>query len=155
MGKLIIGMNRVIHVVLILLMVTLVVSVFCQIVFRFFGMALTWTEELSRYSMIWMTFLGAAYAVSTRAHIGMELIVERARGIMKQVLIVVAALFSGIFFIMMIVKGYELSIRVMEQSSAVLQIPMGVVYLVIPISGVVLFVNLLYVTTKELKGEMS
>lgn len=155
MGKIIVGMNKVIHAVLILLMVILVVSVFCQITFRFFGMALTWTEELSRYSMIWMTFLGAAYAVSTKAHIGMELFVDRMQGIVKKLMITVAALFSGTFFIMMVVKGYELSMRVMEQTSAVLQIPMGIVYLVIPISGVVLFINLVYVTTKELKGEMS
>lgn len=155
MGKIIVGMNKVIHAVLILLMVMLVVSVFCQITFRFFGMALTWTEELSRYSMIWMTFLGAAYAVSTKAHIGMELFVDRMQGVAKKFMIIVAAIFSGTFFIMMVIKGYELSMRVMEQTSAVLQIPMGIVYLVIPISGAVLFVNLVYVTTKELKGEMS
>lgn len=155
MGKIIVGMNKVIHAVLILLMVILVVSVFCQITFRFFGMALTWTEEVSRYSMIWMTFLGAAYAVSTKAHIGMELVVDRMQGVAKKLMIAVAALVSGTFFMMMVVKGYELSMRVMEQTSAVLQIPMGIVYLVIPISGAVLFVNLVYVTTKELKGEMS
>lgn len=155
MGKFVVGINKVIHVVLILLMTTLVISVFCQITFRFFNTSLTWTEELSRYSMIWMTFLGAAYAVSTRAHIGMELFVERAQGLTKKFLIVIASVISSVFFAMMIIKGYELSMRVMDQSSAVLQIPMGIVYLVIPISGVILLVNILYVTVLELKGEMS
>ena len=155
MGKVIAGMNKVVHILLILLMVTLVLSVFCQIVVRFFDKSLPWTEELSRYAMIWMTFLGAAYAISTRAHISMELFVERAQGVTKKLLIVVAAAISGLFFVMMIVKGYELSMRVMDQSSAVLQIPMGLVYLVMPISGIVLLINLLHVTVKELKGEMS
>lgn len=155
MGKVIAGMNKVVHIMLIVLMTILVIAVFCQIVFRFFDRSLPWTEELSRYAMIWMTFLGAAYAVSTRAHIGMELFVERAQGVTKQILIVLAATISGLFFVMMIVKGYELSMRVMDQSTAVLQIPMGIVYLIMPISGAVLLINLLHVTVKELKGEMS
>lgn len=155
MVKLVEGINKVVHFVLILLMVVLVVAVFCQITFRFFDYSIAWTEELSRYAMIWMTFLGAAYAVATRAHIGMELLVDRTQGIIKQILIVIAAAVCLVFFMMMVVKGYELSMRVMSQPSAVLQIPMGIVYSVIPISGIILVMNLFYVTAKQLKGELS
>ncbi|MGN7479248.1 TRAP transporter small permease [Solibacillus silvestris] len=155
MVKIVEGINKIVHGVLIVLMVVLVVSVFCQITFRFFDYSIAWTEELSRYSMIWMTFLGAAYALATRAHIGMELLVERTQGIIKQILIVVAAIVSLVFFVMMVVEGYELSMRVMNQPSAVLQIPMGIVYSVIPISGIILVMNLFYVTAKQLKGELS
>lgn len=155
MVRLVEGINKVVHIVLILLMVVLIVAVFCQITFRFFDYSIAWTEELSRYAMIWMTFLGAAYAVATRAHIGMELLVDRTQGALKQTLIVIAAAVCLIFFAMMVVKGYELSMRVMNQPSAVLQIPMGIVYSVIPISGIILVMNLFYVTTKQLKGEVS
>ena len=155
MGKLVEGINKVVHIILIALMVVLVIAVFCQITFRFFDYSIAWTEELSRYSMIWMTFLGAAYALATRAHIGMELLVDRMQGVIKQIFIVVAAVVCLVFFVMMVVNGYELSMRVMSQPSAVLQIPMGIVYSVIPVSGVILVINLFYVTTKQLKGELS
>lgn len=155
MGKLVEGINKVVHIVLIALMVVLVISVFCQITFRFFDHSIAWTEELARYSMIWMTFLGAAYALATRAHIGMELLVDRSQGMMKQIFIVVAAVVCLVFFVMMVVNGFELSMRVMSQPSAVLQIPMGIVYSVIPVSGFILILNLFYVTTKQLKGELS
>ena len=155
MGKLVEGINKVVHVVLIALMVVLVISVLCQITFRFFDHSIAWTEELARYSMIWMTFLGAAYALATRAHIGMELLVDRSQGMMKQIFIVVAAVVCLVFFVMMVVNGFELSMRVMSQPSAVLQIPMGIVYSVIPVSGFILILNLFYVTTKQLKGELS
>lgn len=155
MVKLVEGINKVVHIVLIALMVVLVVSVFCQITLRFFNYSIAWTEELSRYSMIWMTFLGAAYALAKRAHIRMEFFVDRTAGILKQVLIVLAAAVCLVFFVLMVVKGYELSMRVMDQPSAVLQVPMGIVYSVIPISGVILVVNLFYVTIKQLKGELS
>mgnify|MGYP006806658077 FL=1 len=105
--------------------------------------------------MIWMTFLGAAYALAKRAHIGMELFVDRTEGLLKQVLIVLAAAVCLVFFVLMVVKGYELSMRVMDQPSAVMQVPMGIVYSVIPISGIILVVNLFYVTVKQLKGELS
>ena len=155
MGKLVEGINKVVHIILIALMVVLVISVFCQITFRFFDHSIAWTEELARYSMIWMTFLGAAYALATRAHIGMELLVDRSQGMMKQIFIVVAAVVCLVFFVMMVVNGFELSMRVMSQPSAVLQIPMGIVYSVIPVSGFILILNLFYVTTKQLKGELS
>lgn len=155
MVKLVEGVNKVVHGILIALMVVLVISVFCQITFRFFDYSIAWTEELSRYSMIWMTFLGAAYAVAARAHIGMELLVDRMEGLIKKVFIMLSAAVCLVFFVLMVVKGLELSMRVMNQPSAVLQIPMGIVYSVIPISGLILVMNLFYITTKQLKGELS
>ena len=155
MVRLVEGVNKVVHGILIALMVVLVISVFCQITFRFFDYSIAWTEELSRYSMIWMTFLGAAYAVAARAHIGMELLVDRMEGLIKKVFIVLSTAVCLVFFVLMVVKGFELSIRVMDQPSAVLQIPMGIVYSVIPISGLILVMNLFYITTKQLKGELS
>ncbi|MBD8032792.1 MULTISPECIES: TRAP transporter small permease [Solibacillus] len=155
MVRLVEGVNKVVHGILIALMVVLVISVFCQITFRFFDYSIAWTEELSRYSMIWMTFLGAAYAVAARAHIGMELLVDRMEGLIKKAFIVLSAAVCLVFFVLMVVKGFELSMRVMNQPSAVLQIPMGIVYSVIPISGLILVMNLFYITTKQLKGELS
>lgn len=156
MGKIIKGINQVVHVVVVMLMVILVITVFSQIFSRFvLDAPLVWTEELSRYTMIWLTFLGAAYALSIRAHIGMELVVDRLQGVMKQLLIVLAAAVSFVFFVLMVTKGFELSMRVMDQPSAVLQIPMGIVYSVIPISGVILMLNLIDTTIKQLKEEAS
>jgi len=156
MGKFVKGINQVVHILLVLLMVVLVVTVFCQIGSRFvLGQPLVWTEELSRYSMIWMTFLGAAYAISIRAHIGMELLVDRLQGVTKQVLIIIASIISLIFFVLMVTEGFSLSMRVMDQPSAVLQIPMGIVYSIIPISGVILVINLIDTTIKQLKQEVS
>ncbi|MBT2583369.1 TRAP transporter small permease [Planococcus sp. ISL-109] len=125
------------------IMGVLVTVVFLQVIFRFvLGSPLAWTEELARYSLIWLTFLGAAYAMSLRAHIGMEVFVNLFRTSGKKALYIVASLASLMFFLLMVIEGYSLAMQGMSQSSPVLRIPMGAIYMVIPISGAVLIINL-------------
>jgi TRAP-type C4-dicarboxylate transport system permease small subunit len=54
------------------------VSVLIQIFFRYVLQSpLTWTEEASRYSFIWIVLLGAAFAVRKKEHVVMEVLVNR------------------------------------------------------------------------------
>ena len=49
------------------------VVVFLQVVFRFILKAsLPWSEELSRYLQVYITFFGTAYGIKTGAHLGIE-----------------------------------------------------------------------------------
>ncbi|SEA79419.1 Tripartite ATP-independent transporter, DctQ component [Thalassobacillus cyri] len=92
--------------------------------------------------------------MSLRAHLGVEFFVNLFPLIGRKILSVVAALVSIIFFIMMIIYGFELVNSAMRQTSPVLQLPMGIVYLVIPISGIFLIMNLLFTTIIDvLQGE--
>ncbi|CFJ52178.1 TRAP-type C4-dicarboxylate transport system%2C small permease component [Mycobacterium tuberculosis] len=53
----------------------------------------------------------------------------------------------------MIYQGYLLSVRSMTQTSPSLLVPMGYIYMVIPISGVLLIMNVLHVTWKDITGK--
>lgn len=130
----------------------LVIAVFLQVIFRFvIQQPLAWTEELSRYCLVWLTFLGAAYAMSTKAHIGMEVFVKLFALSIQKVLYVIATIASLMFFLLMVVQGYDLAIQSMSQLSPVLRIPMGVIYAVIPLSGFILIVNMTSQFTKDFK----
>ncbi len=60
-----------------LIMAVLTGSVFTQVVFRFvINKPLAWSEELAIYCLVWLTFLGAAYAMSLKAHIGVDFFIE-------------------------------------------------------------------------------
>lgn len=49
------------------------VVVFVQVVFRFIvKSSLPWSEELSRYLQVYITFFGTAYGIQTGAHLGIE-----------------------------------------------------------------------------------
>ena len=39
-----------------------------------FGKSLTWTEEVPRYLLIWISFLGAAACVARREHVGFDVL---------------------------------------------------------------------------------
>lgn len=58
----------------------MVLAVFVQIISRaLFNMSFPWTEELARYLMIWVTFLGASFAFQYGAHISIEAFVTRLK----------------------------------------------------------------------------
>ena len=114
--------------------------------------SVTWTEEASRYSFIWMSFLGAASLAYKGGHASVDLIAQKIKGKAKtvyQTVIYIAVIYVG--FILMR-YGYQLSKMTMKQTSSSLKLPMGLVYGAIPICGVfvVLFsVNLLIHVWKD------
>lgn len=154
MGKFVSIINTITRLFLIAIMGVMIVAVFLQVLFRFFlDQPLAWTEELARYLLVWMTFLGSAYAMSVKAHIGTEYIQKFLSPTINKIVLSLAALLSILFFLVMIHQGYLLAMRSMTQTSPGLLLPMGYVYMVIPISGVLLIINVLHVTWKDITGK--
>ncbi|WNC14692.1 TRAP transporter small permease [Brevibacillus brevis] len=154
MGTIISKINSLIRLIVILLLAVMVVAVFLQVLFRFLlDQPLAWTEELARYLLIWITFLGSAYAMAIKAHIGTEYIQKFLSPLANKIVLAVAALLSIFFFGVMVQQGYLLAARSMTQTSPTLLVPMGYVYMVIPISGVLLIMNVLHVTWKDITGK--
>jgi TRAP-type C4-dicarboxylate transport system permease small subunit len=97
-----------------------------------------WTEELARFLLIWIGLLGAAYVAGQNKHLAIDLLSSRLEGKSKRLLqrainliilfFVVTALFIG--GLRLVYITYKLG-----QASAALQLPLSVVYLIIPISG--------------------
>ncbi|MDJ0331425.1 TRAP transporter small permease [Planococcus sp. S3-L1] len=153
MNKWIGYMNVGIKHVLNLIMALLVTVVFLQVIFRFIlNSPLAWTEELARYSLIWLTFLGASYAMSSKAHIGMEFFVKLFAVTVRKVFYTIATFASLLFFLLMVVEGYDLAMQGMSQTSPVLRIPMGMIYMIIPVSGVILIINMTSQFSKDFKS---
>ncbi|MFP4374460.1 MAG: TRAP transporter small permease [Spirochaetaceae bacterium] len=122
-------------------MVVMIVATTLQIVFRVFFDALAWTEEVSRYMLVWSTFLGASLAYKRGMHISVTFVREafspRARKVLRIVAVVSALVFFGVAFNF----ALDYMSRQWRQVSAALRLPMPVVYSVMPIS---LFVMILH-----------
>ncbi|MDN7247115.1 TRAP transporter small permease [Planococcus shenhongbingii] len=153
MNKIIGYMNSGIKHFLNVILAVLVTVVFLQVIFRFvLGSPLAWTEELARYSLIWITFLGAAYAMSLKAHIGMELFVNLFGLPIRKALYILSTIATLSFFLMMVIQGFDMAAQSMSQLSPVLRIPMGLVYAVIPLSGCILIINMASQFNKDFKS---
>lgn len=101
----------------------------------------SWTEELARYMLIWVSFLGAAYAVRLRMHLSIDLLVQRLterNRLYLQMMIQACVLLFALW--VMVLGGIRLVnlTLMMNQTSAALQIKLAYVYSVLPISGLLI-----------------
>ena len=149
------NINRATSAVTMLFLVVMVVIIFIQIISRaVIGSSFTWTEELARFLMIWVIFLGAGMAFQYAAHISVESLVERLPVKGKKIAQIFIALCSIALFLVLLVKGLEITDKMMVQKSPALRLPMGYVYSVIPISAVLQILNIIDTTKKYvLTGE--
>lgn len=115
--------------VILLLFSGMLVAAVAQVVSRYvFNAPLTWSEELSRYLFIWLSFLGAWVAWNRREHLGIdvlpELVPTRWRGPLLRLLEVLTLIFAvtSMYF------GQKILSVSMRQPSAALRIPMVWVY---------------------------
>ncbi|KXJ60837.1 MAG: C4-dicarboxylate ABC transporter permease [Alteromonas sp. Nap_26] len=124
---------------LIFAMVSILLTVIWQVVSRYvLKDPASVTEELSRFILIWIGILGAAYAYRQNAHLGFNLVVERQSAAVKRVLLTLVEVIVIVFCVLvMLFGGSELVLLTLEleQISAALGIKMGLIYSVLPISG--------------------
>lgn len=152
LSKLINSINLVMKHLLNIIMAVLTIAVFAQVIFRFVLQSpLAWTEELAIYCLVWLTFLGAAYAMSLRAHIGVTFLTDLFPLRIRQILYIIATVAGIGFYLILVVQGYDLMNQTMQQVSPVLGVRMGVVYAVIPLSGLLLIVNLIALFIQDFK----
>lgn len=113
-----------------------------QIVTRFiFRRPSTVSEELLTYSFTWMALLASAYVFGKRDHMRMGFAADklgkgsqRVLNIISEILIIILA------GSVMVYGGVTIMDLTMTQSTASLGIPMGVVYTIIPLSGVLIVI---------------
>lgn len=113
-----------------------------QIVTRyFFNSPSTISEELITYSFTWLSILSAAYVFGSRGHLCMAFVYSKFTGakrvyldMLSEVLIIITAV------ILLIYGGYIMAAQNMNQLTASLGVNMGLMYAVLPISGVLITV---------------
>lgn len=141
--------TKVLESVIFILFATMVIVSFSQVVTRFLEYPLYWSEELARYIAIWLTFLGASYALRKKGLAVVEALVYRLQEKPKKFLILFVNILIIVFCAIMIIYGFKLVAKTISQSSPALLIPMGLVYLSAPIGGALM---MLYTLEEILAG---
>ncbi|MCG8373343.1 MAG: TRAP transporter small permease [Balneolales bacterium] len=139
MNKLTKHIDNSLKVALAVLMALLVVNVCWQVFSRYVLLSpSSFTDELARYLLIWLSLIGAAYMVGQNEHLAINILSEKMNATTNILIKNGSVLFFALS--VMVIGGILLvsTILELEQRSATLQIPMGYIYLALPISGVLI-----------------
>lgn len=98
--------------------------------------SLAFSEELIRYLFVWVTFLGSAITLRRNSHAAIGVFVGWMPGAAKRAALLAATAFSILFFLVLIVKGGQLTARVVPQISPALEISMAWPYAAVPVGAV-------------------
>ncbi|CAM2987325.1 TRAP transporter small permease [Vibrio rarus] len=157
--------TKLIEKLLVLIMWTMVVTVVWQVFTRFvINSPSTFTDELSRYLLIWIGILGGAYVFALKRHLAIELLASKVSEKGEEYLSVFVNLlvitFSAIVFVYggCHVVATTLNFHQISPSLSLFghYLPIGYVYMVAPISGVFIVVcaiaDIMQTAQKLLKG---
>lgn len=115
-----------------------------------------WTEELAGFQLAWLALLGAVYALRRREHPGFDLVYAwMPPGVRRWADLVGFGLIMAFSLLVLTYGGARLvqMTLTLEQKTAALGWPMGLVYSVIPVSGVLMTIFALEGFLDSLGGE--
>lgn len=134
--------DKVLGKVLVFIMAVMVLNVLWQVFTRFvMGTPSSFTDELARYLMIWVGVLGAAYVSGKRMHVAIDLLPSKLNERNQKKLKVLINWIIIFFCLFALVVGGSRLVYItftLGQYSPALQIPLGLVYAAIPVSGVLI-----------------
>lgn len=149
---------RVLELAIAVLLATMVVLVFGNVVARYgFNSGITLSEELSRWMFIWLTFLGAVIALRERGHLGMDMVVARLPNAGKKICLVVGQLLS-LGIVWLILQGsWQQAVINADVSAPVSGAPMAIVYVAgivfAVLAGMIILLDLFRVLSGRLRDD--
>jgi TRAP-type C4-dicarboxylate transport system permease small subunit len=151
--------NKFLEWFLVTIFALLVLDVLFQVFSRYvLGTSFTWTEEFARFSLIWMTIVGAAYLNAKREHLSMDFLYQKfSESNRKKAAILIEVLIFLFALIVMVIGGGNLVYTTLhlEQLSGTLRIPLGYIYAIMPGSGLLIMSFSIYHISRILTNKIN
>jgi C4-dicarboxylate transporter DctQ subunit len=146
--------DKIISRIICVLFLAMVICIFIGVINRaVIKASIPWTEEIARYSMIWMTFLSIGMGLKKGAHIGVEILVSKLAPVKRHIFNIIAISFFIIFSLVIIITSFSIiGIQInTKQASAALGLPMFIPYFAIPVGMFIAFIEELKMLIKEVR----
>ena len=115
----------------------IVVALTLQVFFRYVVRApLFWSEELARFVLIWSVFAGATFAFRHRSHMSIDVVRYIVPARFVGVVDIVGRLVMTAFFALLALISWQFVLRFADIKSAAMEIPLAVVYIILPATSV-------------------
>jgi len=135
--------DSILEKVLILLMSILVLDVLWQVVGRYIlNSPSSFTDEMAGFILIWLGLLGAAYVSGKKEHLAIDILLQKSNLNRRRVINLIIDFFIIVFAISVLVIGGMWLVYTrfaLDVKSPALGIPMGYIYFVLPLSGILIF----------------
>ncbi|WP_216828662.1 TRAP transporter small permease [Alkalihalobacterium elongatum] len=139
---------------LLLLAITIIMGL--EVVARYvFSNSFRWSGELSRYLFIWFIFIGASYAIIEKTHIRIESIKMAFPVKVRPYLELLGNILWFAFSIFVAYIGFKYSVNMLSGKgniSTAMRIPLGIIYISIPIGYTLMAFRLLQQAYKDFKS---
>lgn len=134
--------NQTLAIFSVSLLSILVICVIWQVVSRYvLGTPSIATDELARFLFMWVGLIGAAYATGLKRHLAIDLLLMKTSGKRKtalEILILLTMLFFASFILVYGGGNLAWDTHKTGQISPSLGIDMGLVYLCLPVAGLIM-----------------
>ena len=129
--------------VLAVLMTGMTLIVFLNVLSRYFlNISIPWTEEGSRFLLIFIVFIGAVLAYTDDGHLGLDVLVKALPKKASRYIVLLSHILSAVALSLLTYGGILLTGNTLRSgwTAPASGIPYGVIYLIVPITGVCLVI---------------
>jgi TRAP-type C4-dicarboxylate transport system permease small subunit len=125
------------------ILIVLCVITFLQVIYRYvLNDPLSWSEEVVRYLLVWITFLGITLAVYKRTEMSVSFFTQLVPAKVNRFIDIVMTVIILAFLVLFTMEGFDFAFESMMILTIALQIPYTWINLAAPVGGV--FMILLY-----------
>lgn len=131
---------RIMFVFCVLVFAVMILLVGLQVVMRFIAhnaVDMSWTEELVRVLLCWMTFFGTVLVYEEHGHVWVANLVDAVPTAARKLMLLLSYLIQIVFLVAVLLGATEYLPTVATQTTPVMHIPLPLTYVVIPITAAV------------------
>lgn len=148
--------DKILEIFLIFILSILVLDVLWQVASRYLlADPSKFTDEIAGFLLIWVSLFGAAYVSGKNQHLAINILANKLHGQKRKILQVAIHTIIVLFAVFVFLIGGTWLVYTrfhLGQISPALELPLGYVYLVLPLSGLFILYYSVDNTIKELKN---
>lgn len=135
-------MYRIADGLAITMLVVMVLSVFTNVIFRFFYMAFPWVDEVSRLAFVWMSFMAIASGLRIGLHPAFDALSERCQGVNGKILQTAIDVLIVVFLLFLLKGGIDYVSKVYVQKTSILVISVAWQYAAVPVATIMMLLEM-------------
>lgn len=127
------------------LFLVIIVATVAGVFFRYIvGTPLVWSDELARFSLVWMIFLGSAVVSFKESHLIVDFIYDYTSPLITKILKAVSILVVLVFLVILVISSFDL-LRVSGfNSSPALDIPLSYWRASVVVGSILMIIAMIY-----------